>query len=103
MKTGIKITLCTAMAAIALTMAVFTLAGFSSGRGGKLPPQEAYYVLGESGGNIAVFRSNDMNSPITITNIELAQLREADRSMISAGLIAGSESELLMLLEDLGS
>lgn len=103
MKTGIKITLCTALAAAALTMAVFTLAGFTPAKHTKMPPREAYYVLGESNGNIAVYRSGDMSSPVTVTNIELSQLREADRSMISAGLIAGSESELLMLLEDLGS
>ena len=103
MKTGVKLIICTVVAAIALTMAVFTLAGFRTRQSGKLPPQEAYYVLGESGGNIAVYRSGNLDQPVTVTNIELAQLREADRSMIRAGLIAGSESELLMLLEDLGS
>lgn len=105
MKFGIRIILCAALCALALTMAVFTLAGFSPSRT-RTPPvfsEEGSYVLGECDGNIAVFANGDMRNPITITNIELDQLREADRSMISAGLVAGSESELMQLLEDLGS
>jgi len=105
MKYGIRIILCVALCALALTMAVFTLSGFSPSRPShKLPElSEGSFVLGESDGNIAVFANGNMESPITVTNIELDQLREADRSMISAGLVAGSESELMQLLEDLGS
>ena len=106
MKNGIRIILCASLCAVALTMAVFTLAGFSPTRGGRsvLPAvSEGSFVLGELDGNVAVFASGDLESPVTVTNIELRQLREADRSLISAGLIAGSESELLQLLEDLGS
>ena len=106
MKNGIKIILCAALCAVALTMAVFTLAGFSpNGPSRARLPQvsEGSFVLGELDGNIAVFAGGNMQTPITVTNIELDQLREADRSLISAGLVAGSESELLQLLEDLGS
>lgn len=106
MKYGIRIILCAALCAAALTMAVFTLAGFSPSRPARavLPEvSEGSFVLGELDGNIAVFASGNMDEPITVTNIELKQLREADRSMISAGLVAGSESELMQLLEDLGS
>lgn len=106
MKNGIKIILCAALCAVALTLAVFTLAGFSPTRTARtsLPVvSEGSFVLGELDGNIAVFASGNMQTPITITNIELDQLREADRSLISAGLVAGSESELMQLLEDLGS
>lgn len=105
MKLGIRIILCAVLCALALTMAVFTLAGFSSARTRTSPPvvSEGSFVLGEVDGNIAVFANGDMRNPLTVTNIELDQLREADRSMISAGLVAGSESELMQLLEDLGS
>lgn len=103
MKTGIRIVLCGALAAIALTMAVFTLAGFSTSRRTASQPSEMYYVLGERDGNVAVYSSGNLDQPVTVTNIELSQLREADRSMISARLIAGSETQLLQLLEDLGS
>ena len=105
MKYGIRIILCGALCALALTMAVFTLAGFSPSRAHTNPPvvSEGSFVLGEIDGNIAVFANGDMQNPLTVTNIELNQLREADRSMISAGLVAGSESELMQLLEDLGS
>lgn len=103
MKIGIRMILCTILAAVALTMAVFTLAGFTDRDGHPQALSESRYVLGEREGSIAVFRSDDPNTPVTITNIELATLREADRQLISAGLVAGSEDELLMLLEDLGS
>ena len=106
MKYGIRIILCVALFALALTMAVFTLAGFSPSRAPRtnLPAAgDGKFVLGEMDGNIAVFTSGDLENPITVTNIELDQLREADRSLISAGLVAGSESELMQLLEDLGS
>lgn len=106
MKNGIRIILCAAVCAVALTMAVFTMAGFSptrAPRAGLPAVSEGSFVLGELDGNIAVFASGNMENPITVTNIELKQLREADRSLISAGLIAGSESELMQLLEDLGS
>lgn len=105
MKYGIRIILCAALCAVALTLAVFTLSGFSPSRTRtKLPNvSEGSYVLGEVDGNVAVFTGGDMENPVSVTNIELGQLREADRDMISAGLVAGSESELMQLLEDLGS
>ena len=83
----------------------FVRAGADYGRTRMNPPvvSEGSFVLGESNGNRAVFANGDMQNPLTVTNIELDQLREADRSMISAGLVAGSESELMQLLEDLGS
>ena len=104
MKVGIRIVLCVLLVCAALTMAVFTALGFAPRSGGETAPErEARYVLGESGGNIAVYSSADPDEPVTVTNIELSQLREADRAEIRAGLIVGTESELLQLLEDLGS
>ena len=104
MKIGIRIVLCVLLVCAALTMAVFTALGFTPARGGEpVGERELRYVLGESGGNIAVYSSADPDEPVTVTNIELSQLREADRAEIRAGLIVGTESELLQLLEDLGS
>ena len=104
MKVGIRIVLCVLLICAALTMAVFTALGFAPGRGGEsVGERDLRYVLGESGGNITVYSSADPDEPVTVTNIELAQLREADRAEIRAGLIVGTESELLQLLEDLGS
>ena len=95
MKLGIRIVSCIMMMAIALTMAVFTLADFRSVDGGS-------YVLREHGGLVAVY-SSEGGKPIAVTDIELATLRRADREKISAGLPAAGEKELGQLLEDLGS
>ena len=104
MKVGIRMVLCVLLICAALTMAVFTALGFSPGRGGEpVGEREARFMLGESDGNIAVYSSAAPDEPVTVTNIEMAQLREADRAEIRAGLIIGTESELLQVLEDLGS
>ena len=106
MKVGIRMVLCVLLICAALTMAVFTALGFAPGR--DITPEgagvgELRYVLGESGGNIAVYSSANPDEPVTVTNIELAGLREADRAEIRARLIVGTESELIQVLEDLGS
>lgn len=103
MKLRLRMILCSVLAVTALAMALFTLSGFTAPQASGMVLTPPSYVLGERDGSIAVYRSDDPDTPITITNIPLSTLREADRSMISAGLIAGSEDELLMLLEDLGS
>jgi hypothetical protein len=107
MKTGIKLTVCAAAAAIALTMAVFTLAGFSPSCSPPAQMQQAAvkdagFVLGEKDGSIAVYPAGG-GEPLVITNISLDRLRESDRELIRAGLPAASEDELLRLLEDFGS
>ena len=96
MKLGIRITVCVMMMAIALTMVVFTLADFREAA-------ENGYILGESDGNIAVFRAGSMREPIAVTDIELGSLRSSDRDKILAGLHAPDEEQLQQLLEDLGS
>lgn len=93
MKIGIRIISCVMFMALALTMAFFTLADF---RG------EDSYRLGEHKGLVAVYSGGD-TEPVTVTDIELASLRQADRDMIARGMEAGSREELLRLLEDLGS
>lgn len=94
MKLGIRIVSCVMLFALALTMAVFSLADFSSADDG--------YTLGEHNGLVAVYPI-DGGDPVTITDIDLSQLRQTDRDMIIRGIRAGSREELLSLLEDLGS
>ncbi len=96
MKLGIRIVSCVAMMAIALTLVLFTAADFREA-------ESRGYTLGEYEGNIAVFRKGEDSEPITVTDIELASLRQADREKISSGISASGERELQELLEDLGS
>lgn len=64
---------------------------------------EAEYVLREYEGCVAVFASVGDASPMTLTDIEVDTLREADRQILSSGLAVADREELLTLLEDLGS
>ncbi len=96
MRFGIRIIACVVMMAIALTMVVFTAADFREA-------QSESYILGEHEGNIAVYRRGEEDSPLAVTDIELASLRRADREKILSGLGAEGERELQQLLEDLGS
>ena len=104
MRTAIRIILCAFMAAAAVTMATFTLAGFTGpAPQASRPAGNSLYVLGESDGNVAVYTRDDLKTPVTVTGIELAGLRERDRAMITEGLPVESGEELAQLLEDLGS
>lgn len=64
---------------------------------------EAEYVLREYEGCVAVFSSVGDTSPMTLTDIEVGTLREADRQILNTGLAVADREELLTLLEDLGS
>lgn len=96
MNLGIRLIACIMMMAIALTMVVFTVADFR-----EMAPEG--YILREHQGNIAVYRSGQEDKPLAITDIELGSLRQSDRERILAGLHAPGDTELLELLEDLGS
>ena len=64
---------------------------------------EAEYVLREYEGCIAVFASVADTSPVSLTDIEVATLRDADRQILKTGLAVSNREELLTLLEDLGT
>ena len=49
------------------------------------------------------FRDNEDLKPVTVTAIEVSNLRGADRAMLEKGIPVSDKSELLELLEDLGS
>lgn len=101
MKTAIRIILCTFLIAIAVTMATFTIAGFTAAK--RRAPQNSLYVLGDLDGSVAVYSGADPAHPLTVTEIETASLRERDRELITGGLPVDSPEELARLLEDLGS
>ena len=105
MKTGTKIIICTIAAILALVFAAFTYDSFkpSGTVYAAVIETPQIFVLGEWNGNIAVFEGTDTKNPVSITDIELRTLRESDRALIRAGLVAASRAELLELLEDLGS
>ena len=107
-KTGLL--LCLMSAAVCSCLAAYRSMHFSS----SAVPEEIYaqfmdgaplaeYYLRDSGGHVAVFSSRRDKTPLTVTPIETACLRTADRAMLRGGIPVESEDELLMLLEDLGS
>lgn len=99
MKAAIRLIVCTILIAVAITMAVFTMADFRRANEARA----AGYVLGEAGDSVAVYAGGDLKTPIRVTDIELATLREADRALIADGFPVGSQEELLQILEDLGN
>ena len=60
-------------------------------------------MLGESEGRVAVYGREDPRTPVTVTDIPLASLRERDRAIIADGLPVNSSEELAQLLEDLSA
>ncbi len=63
----------------------------------------ASFYLREAEGHVAVYAARRGGEPLRITPIELDTLRGGDRAMIRAGLPVEDQTELLTLLEDLGS
>ena len=64
---------------------------------------EARFFLKSCGGYVAVYSDAGYRSSPAITRIETAALRSADRAMVNKGIPLGNYTELLTLLEDLGS
>ena len=64
---------------------------------------EAVCYLREKEGYLAVYAGKRGGEPLQVTQLELALLRRGDQAMIRAGLPVADETELLTLLEDLGS
>ena len=63
----------------------------------------AAYFLREQDGYVAVFSGQRTREPLRVTEIETGRLRKTDRQLLQQGIPAGDRSELLLLLEDLGS
>lgn len=69
----------------------------------SVSPAEAQYFLREYDGHVGVFSPHSSHMPVTVTDIEVAGLRDADRAMLSSGIAVADQDELLSLLEDFGS
>lgn len=65
--------------------------------------ESASFFLRQEEGYVAVFPAGRGKEPLRVTGIPLQSLRRVDRAMIQAGLPVRSRTELLQLLEDLGS
>ena len=97
MKTMIRAALSLILVAAALTTALHTAATLRD-----VPVTESgAYVLGASGGNVAVYDRLDRRRPLEVTEIELDSLREHDRRLVEQGLEVDGKEALLELLEDL--
>ena len=99
MKAAIRLIICTILIAVAVTMAVFTMADFRRANEARA----AGYVLGEADGSVAVYAGGNLKTPLRVTDIELATLRETDRALIADGFPVASREELLQILKDLGN
>jgi len=64
--------------------------------------ESASFFLRQEDGYVAVFPAG-RGEALRVTAIPLQSLRRVDRAMIQAGLPVRSRTELLQLLEDLGS
>ncbi len=111
MKTALKLALLAVMVTLALTAAWGALGTIR--RTEERIPAEIYaiyqaksasarYLLREKDGLVAVYKSGE-NRPLRMTGIETTLLRRADRAMLEKGIPAEDLSEVLTLLEDLGS
>ena len=64
---------------------------------------KAEFYIKDRDGYVAVFNGERDREPLTVTGIELGELRNADRAMVQEGIPVPDRKELLLLLEDLGS
>ena len=99
LKIRVRIALCAVLLALAAVMAYLTVAEFQRANAQRA----AGYVLGAADGSVAVYAGGDLKTPLRVTEIEMASLREADRALIAAGLSVGTREEVLQMLEDLGT
>ena len=63
----------------------------------------AEFFLRPCDGFVAVYSGRREKTPVSVTDIELANLRGADRALLQKGIPVENRRELLRLLEDLGS
>ncbi len=64
---------------------------------------EAEYFLRPCQGYVAVYHGQRDKEPVSVTDIEMANLRGTDRALVQKGIPVADQRELLSLLEDLGS
>ena len=62
---------------------------------------DSAYVLREKSGYVAVYRPDEPDAPVQITDIAVSELRAHDQRLLRGGLGVRDREALLMLLEDL--
>lgn len=106
MNERIRITVCAITAVIAVIMSAITVNSLR-GEAAEVSTAEHHaaggFVIREHGGRIAVFDVNAPEVPLTVTNINVASLRDSDRWLLSDGIRLSDETQVAQLLEDLGS
>ena len=65
--------------------------------------EHAAYYLRPCGSRLAIYATRRSKEPAAMTDIDLNTLRRTDLAMVRRGIPVSGRSELLMLLEDLGS
>lgn len=108
MKERIRIIVCAITVCIAIIMSAMTIASFresSVATTENAAPEftAGGYVIKEHHGRIAVFDADELDSPITVTNININALRDSDRRLLTSGISLSDEAQVAQLLEDLGS
>lgn len=113
MRFNIRVGLLTAMALIACVCAAAAVGSVLERAPAKtlaayeyqwsVDAAEAEFILREYGGVVGVFEPGRRSKPMSVTDIEVFSLREADRAMLETGIAVRDRAELMELLEDLGS
>jgi len=65
-------------------------------------PDTSAYIVGQWNGRVALFTKDFENRPAFETDIDIRNLREYDRRLLSTGIRVGSYEEVLHLIEDFG-
>ena len=65
-------------------------------------PDTAAYIVGQWDGRVALFTKDFENRPALETDIDIQNLREYDRQLLSAGITVDSYEDVLRLIEDFG-
>lgn len=65
--------------------------------------ENAEYYLRPNGEYVGIYSGTRGRTPLSVTGIELSNLRGADRALIEKGIPVADSAALLSLLEDLGS
>ena len=105
MKRTLALTVVTALCAVSPFVAGAAMSSLQ--RPGADTPATSYdgaqaeYILRDYEGYVSVFASGADRKPLQVT--EVAGLRRADQKLLRGGITVGSQEQLLLLLEDLGS
>lgn len=100
MKLRVKVALCVLLALFAAMSLAAVLGSL-----GAIPAsaESEAYLLREYRGSVAVFRAADIERPVQVTNIRVAELPLGDRTALAAGVSASDYGAVIRLLEDYGA